>query len=372
MSRYGVAALVGCLYVAVSVWIVRSQGEAYRDGLRRQRLAAQEAQAPSPRSNDAATTPAATTAPLAATAPARPEPPVRPAATAPGAQPARPAGEGSPPAAPPAASVLATTKPALDRAPAQTIGKIPGPASPPQDLDPFWKQDVWKTSWDLAHLTAQEETRLGRQLNALIVQLNRPLETGPWLARVEEAAEPFLKARARKDIDYTFTILDSDEVNAFSHPGGFIYVTRGLFNLIAEDEDYALEFVIGHEIAHVDLQHALKDLRDAEVAKLEGGTLRKLYMLIIPFAYPDAQEFEADAWAYRRMKARGRTDHECLAFLRKLEGYAQAHGFENGRGKPQLGKDSSLLENHLRAHTAPRKRVKQLKELMGRASGAGR
>jgi hypothetical protein len=146
-------------------------------------------------------------------------------------------------------------------------------------------------------------------------------------------------------------------------------VTRGLFNLIGEDEDYALEFAIGHEIAHVDLQHALKDLRDPEVMKIEWGTLLKLYMLIIPAAYLDAQEYEADAWVYRRMREQGRTDHECLAFLRKLDGYAQAHGFENGRGKPQLGPDSSPLENHYRAHTAARKRLRQLKELMGRAAG---
>ncbi len=142
--------------------------------------------------------------------------------------------------------------------------------------------------------------------------------------------------------------------------------------MIGEDEEYALEFVIGHEIAHVDLKHALKDLSDPGVTKLDGGTLQKLYMLIIPFAYPDAQEFEADAWAYRRMKESGRTDHECLAFLRKLEGYAQAHGFENGRGKPQLGKESSPLENHFRAHTAARHREKHLKELMGRSTGAPR
>ena len=42
-------------------------------------------------------------------------------------------------------------------------------------------------------------------------------------------------------------------VNAFSTPGGYIYVSRGLFDLIGEDEDYALRFAVGHEIAHVDL-----------------------------------------------------------------------------------------------------------------------
>ena len=65
------------------------------------------------------------------------------------------------------------------------------------------------------------------------------------------------------------------------------------------------------------------------------------------------------------MRQLGRTERECLAFLRKLEGHAKTHGFENGRGKPETGRDSSLLDNHLRAHTAAWKRLKQLKEPMG-------
>ena len=80
-------------------------------------------------------------------------------------------------------------------------------------------------------------------------------------------------------------ILDSDVVNAFSIPGGNVYISRGLFDLIGEDEDYALQFAIGHEIAHVDLEHAIKCLRDPGVMKMPEGTLQKLFMLILPFGY---------------------------------------------------------------------------------------
>ncbi len=78
--------------------------------------------------------------------------------------------------------------------------------------------------------------------------------------RCRRPPKPFLKTCEHKDVHYTFTVLESDAVCAFSHPGGYVYVCRGLFNLIGEDEDYALEFAVGHEIAHVDLQHALAGL----------------------------------------------------------------------------------------------------------------
>ncbi len=243
------------------------------------------------------------------------------------------------------------------------------PATRPA-VDRFWEQPQLKQSWNLASLSSQDEARLGAELHDLILQLNPRSETGPWQRRVEQAAKPFLEARQRKDVQYTFTVLESDAVCAFSHPGGYVYVCRGLFNLIGEEEDYALEFAVGHEIAHVDLQHALRCLRDPGVMKLTEGTLQKLYWMIIPFAYLDDQEFEADRGTYARMRRSGRSDHECLAFLRKLEGYAKHNGFENGRVKPKPNGDLSPIENHYRAHTATWKRLDHLKEFIATASSS--
>ena len=162
--------------------------------------------------------------------------------------------------------------------------------------------------------------------------------------------------------------------NAFSHPGGFIYVSQKLLDMISEDEDYALEFAIAHEIAHIDLGHALTCLKDPGVRAFSDGTLQKLYFLIIPHAYPDNLEFAADTWAYQRMKGLGRSDHDCFAFLRKLDSYAKANGFADRRGKPEdllksrAGKPDAFpvfspIDNHLRAHPPALDRLDHLKQL---------
>jgi hypothetical protein len=137
--------------------------------------------------------------------------------------------------------------------------------------------------------------------------------------------------------------------------------------LIGEDEDYALEFAIGNEIAHVDLQHAIKCLQDPDVQKMKGGTLRKLYWLVIPLGYLVSdkvnQDFEADDWVSSRMRSFGRSKRETLAFLYKLDGYATKNGFRDGRGKVRLAADSSsLLDIHYRRQTAARLRLEHLKE----------
>ena len=112
--------------------------------------------------------------------------------------------------------------------------------------------------------------------------------------------------RSRKELDYTFTILDSEAVNAFSHPGGYIYVTRGLMDWIGEDENYVLQFVLAHEIYHVDQRHALTCLRDPGVKKLSIGTLQAFYLLIFPRGYyPDLMDYQADAWALQRPQGPG-------------------------------------------------------------------
>ena len=141
-----------------------------------------------------------------------------------------------------------------------------------------------KEVWDPTNLSVEQEKRLGLALHDLILELNPPYVEGPFLRRAKQAAEPLLETVRRKDIPYTFTILDSDAVNAFSHPGGYIYLTRGLFDFIGADEgeDFVLQFVIGHEMAHVDLQHAIKCLQDPDLKNSGLGTLPQFYSLHPP------------------------------------------------------------------------------------------
>jgi predicted Zn-dependent protease len=202
--------------------------------------------------------------------------------------------------------------------------------------------------------------RLGAELHGLIMHFNQPVRGGSWLERVETAAKPILANRSRKDIEYQFTVLDSDAVNAFSHPGGYIYVSRGLFPFMGEDEDAALQFALAHEIAHVDQRHAIQCLLDPDLQSMDKGTLQQIYGLILPVGYIDKQEYAADLWAYQQLIRLDHTRYEALKFLRKLKGYAEAHEFNDGRAPYQPGSNTSPVENHYRGHPAVWRRLNQL------------
>jgi hypothetical protein len=384
MPRYAILAFVCCLYVAGSVLLVQTTGRVYRESLHRARKTAtptsvfateQPTRRPEVTAVDHGVKPAPTE-------PDKPEAKSRLGLQPPGgARPREASGlssslpltaagsqlRSSLPSGPPKVGIAGTTPP-----------MAPG-ANPDRKLDPFWSQDFLARKWNVDTLTAQGETILGEQLHDLILKSNPPDEGS--LQRLKKAAKPLRELDSSTGAKYEFTVLNSDMPNAFSHPGGFIYISRKLLDMIAEDEDYALEFVIGHEIAHLELHHALQVLRNASVRNVPLGTLQKLYFLIIPHAYPDELEFAADAWAYQRMKRLQRSDHDCLAFLRKLERYAKDHDFADGRGKIEtLIRDGSLkpgsastvspIDNHLRAHTAASERLDHLRKLRDQAADA--
>ena len=140
--------------------------------------------------------------------------------------------------------------------------------------------------------------------------------------------------------------MESAEVNAFSHPGGYVYVNRGLFDLIGEDEDYALQFAVGNEMAHVDLQHAIRCLQDPDFKEMSGGTIRKLYWLILPFGYLGRIRITKRTSGHSPgCAASAARSARALAFLNKLDGYATNTGSKTAEPKcawPPIRRPSSI------------------------------
>lgn len=74
----------------------------------------------------------------------------------------------------------------------------------------------------------------------------------------------------RPEIVWTFGVLDSPTVNAFSAPGGYVFVTTGLLKLI--DNEAQLAGVLGHEIGHISGRHALKSYSAVKYTQCDAAT----------------------------------------------------------------------------------------------------
>ena len=77
----------------------------------------------------------------------------------------------------------------------------------------------------------------------------------PELQRfIEEKGQQMAAISHRKDLPYSFKIVDSPVVNAFAVPGGYVYFTRGIMAHFNDEAQFA--GVLGHEIGHVTARHS--------------------------------------------------------------------------------------------------------------------
>ncbi len=76
---------------------------------------------------------------------------------------------------------------------------------------------------------------------------------------VNDIGQSLAAVSHRTDIPYEFHIVDTDEVNAFAAPGGFVFVTRGMMEKVDSDDELAA--VMGHEVGHVAANHGKKRVK---------------------------------------------------------------------------------------------------------------
>ena len=127
------------------------------------------------------------------------------------------------------------------------------------------QREVAKAAKSFEDFTPEQEYYIGRAVGAMILSRYKPYESpeanlylntlGQSLAQFSELPETFN--------GYHFLILDSEDINAFSAPGGLIFVSRGLIRC-CEHED-ALAAVLAHEIGHVQFKHGLQAIRKSRI-----------------------------------------------------------------------------------------------------------
>lgn len=104
------------------------------------------------------------------------------------------------------------------------------------------------------------EIALGRDMDSGIQKKIRIIEEPQMQLRLGKIAERIAAASDRQDVIYTFKIIQDKELNAFSIPGGYVYVNTGLMNMATDDE---LACVLAHEVGHIAARHSVKKLQAA-------------------------------------------------------------------------------------------------------------
>src|SRR5512139_601447 len=123
---------------------------------------------------------------------------------------------------------------------------------------------------DLVFMSESSEVNIGSTNDAKIREKYGVYDNPELQAYVQQVGQKLAEQSHRKNLGYHFTVLDSEEVNAFALPGGYVYITRGIMAYLNSEAELAA--VLGHEVGNITARHAVRQQAGATAAGV-GATL---------------------------------------------------------------------------------------------------
>ena len=211
-------------------------------------------------------------------------------------------------------------------------------------------------------LTRELEIRIGQEAAPEVEgKYGGVLTDRRYVERVQRVGGKIVSVCDRKDITYTFKVLNNEHwVNAISLPGGPIYITKRLMDMCETDEELA--YVLGHEVAHIAKKHARKRISEAILTNLAASIFMPRdrlvrYGVTIAIAlhergYSRQHEREADKYGVIYMMRAGYNPNGAIKVLQRF-------------ANMERGKDDAITRL-LRTHPHPKKRIEYVRKVIAK------
>lgn len=180
-----------------------------------------------------------------------------------------------------------------------------------------------------AGYSTDKEVEMGKAIVREVEKKYKLVDDPLIQKRLEDIGQRLAGVCDRKEIDYHFKVLDDEEVNAVSLPGGFVYVNKGLIDKVASDDELAC--VLAHEVGHIVARHSIKKLQalmgysilrilTASIPKTaDVGNAADIAFTEIILGYSRQDELLADQLGTRYAKLAGYNPHAMITFLERLQ-----------------------------------------------------
>jgi predicted Zn-dependent protease len=227
-----------------------------------------------------------------------------------------------------------------------------------------------------ADITEEEEYYIGRTVAALILSRYPVYDNKAVTSYVNTVGNAVAVYSERPEIyaGYHFLVLDSDEVNALSAPGGFIFITKGLIQRCRDEE--MLACILAHEVGHVSARHGLQSIKKsrlvdafkilgqeaadryapeklAQLTNIFENVLGDIVENLIERGYDRKYEYEADKLGVQTATRTGYSPQGIMDFLQTMVDDASKPG----------------LKGWFQTHPSPADRMKRVgKEIEGLGS----
>jgi predicted Zn-dependent protease len=221
---------------------------------------------------------------------------------------------------------------------------------------------------ELSLISESQEIQMGRQAAEQVDQTLGFVDDRQLQGYVQRIGRRLAAASERPRLPWQFHVVDDPTPNAFALPGGFIYVTRGMLNLLTSEAELAS--VLGHEVAHVTARHAVSQISTQQLTQLGLGlgsiffpTAEAISPLLgagldlLFLKYSRDDEREADAIGFRYVNQQGYAVSEFADVFSALQ---RAEDPDGG------------LPGWFSTHPAPPERVEAARARAAEQPGAGR
>jgi len=222
-----------------------------------------------------------------------------------------------------------------------------------------------KQQFDDLNITEAEEIALGADVSTKIRERFGVVQDPAVHEYVSLVGTVLTEQTTRPTLPWTFIVLDTDGVNAFAAPGGYVHITRGALGLIKTEAELA--GVLGHEISHVTQKHTVNAIRTSKLVQLGAGETpsnrgqflgalaTRAYDMVLENSFDRADELDADKGGILLVQKAGYAGTGLTDFLTRLA---------------ERNKDQAVSNGLFASHPETQERVVRAKQLAGARAGA--
>ena len=203
---------------------------------------------------------------------------------------------------------------------------------------------------DFVMMSEQQEIDLGRNYAQEIAKQYPRYADEKLQAYVQQVGERVARNSHRSNLDYSFTVIDSPDINAFAIPGGHIYIHRGLMAYLGSEAELAA--VLGHEVGHVTARHSVRQQSQSTAWNILGqavaigtgvgaaGDITNVLGGALVSGYGRDMELEADGFGAQYLARSGYDPQamiEVVKVLKSQEDFARDEAQAKGQEVPPAG-----------------------------------
>jgi predicted Zn-dependent protease len=130
-----------------------------------------------------------------------------------------------------------------------------------------------KPAFNLQNPSMQEEIQIGRQITGNLLGAAPLVKDAALQKYVNQVGRWIANQSERANLPWHFGVIESKDINAFAAPGGYVLITKGLYQKL--ENEAQLAGVLSHEIAHVVRNHHLKILQQSQLLDIGADLLSK-------------------------------------------------------------------------------------------------